>query len=165
MFSHNLKWIIGWWQRKRNCNLVWISSDYLSRCSHSRCSAAGAGLWPRWWNEMKCTARPPTHGRMGTLVRNILSGQPKKMSKGLVNQTIKMSRVVIGCHVAVPRSHWSAVPTPLFDNISQLLRDSISVSQQPPSGNLLPILPCANHSLAAALLSVQTGAEFYRVWD
>ena len=42
-----------------------------------------------------------------------------------------MSRVVIGCRVAVPRSHWSAVPTPLFDNISQLLRDSFSVSQQP----------------------------------
>ena len=42
-----------------------------------------------------------------------------------------MSRVVIGCHVAVPRSHWSAVPTLLFDNISQLLRDSFSVSQQP----------------------------------
>ena len=43
-----------------------------------------------------------------------------------------MSRVVIGCRVSVPRSHWSAVPTPLFDNISQLLRDSFSVSQQPP---------------------------------
>ena len=43
-----------------------------------------------------------------------------------------MSRVVIGCPVAVLRSHWSAVPTPLFDNISQLLGDSFSVSQQPP---------------------------------
>ena len=39
---------------------------------------------------------------------------------------------VIGCHVAVPRSYWSAVPTPLFIYISQLLRDSFSVSQQPP---------------------------------
>ena len=28
----------------------------------------------------------------------------------------KLSRVVIGCRVAVPRSHWLAVPTPLFDN-------------------------------------------------
>ena len=43
-----------------------------------------------------------------------------------------MSEVVIGCRVAMPRSHWSAVPTPLFDNISQLLGDSFSVSQQPP---------------------------------
>ena len=43
-----------------------------------------------------------------------------------------MSRVVIGCRVAVPRSHWSAIPTPLFDKISQLLGDSFSVSQQPP---------------------------------
>ena len=43
-----------------------------------------------------------------------------------------MSRVVIGCCVAVPRSHWLAVPTPLFDNISQLFGDSFSVSQQPP---------------------------------
>ena len=39
---------------------------------------------------------------------------------------------VIGCRVAVPRSHWSAVPTLLFIYISQLLRDSFSVSQQPP---------------------------------
>ena len=43
-----------------------------------------------------------------------------------------MSRVVIGCLVAVPCSHWSAVPTHLYDNISQLLRDSFSVFQQPP---------------------------------
>ena len=38
---------------------------------------------------------------------------------------------VIGCCVAM-RSYWSAVPTPLFIYISQLLRDSFSVSQQPP---------------------------------
>ena len=40
---------------------------------------------------------------------------------------------VIGCCVAVPRSYWSAVPTPLFFYISQLVRDSFSVSQQPPN--------------------------------
>ena len=39
---------------------------------------------------------------------------------------------MIGCRVAVPRSHWSAIPTPLFDKISQLLGDSFSVSLQPP---------------------------------
>ena len=39
---------------------------------------------------------------------------------------------VIGCRVAMLRSHWSAVPTLLFIYISQLLRDSFSVSQQPP---------------------------------
>ena len=39
---------------------------------------------------------------------------------------------VIGCCVAVPRYHWSAVPTLLFIYISQLLRDSFSVSQQAP---------------------------------
>ena len=39
---------------------------------------------------------------------------------------------VIGCRVAVPHSHWLAVPTLLFIYISQLLRDSFSVSQQPP---------------------------------
>ena len=39
---------------------------------------------------------------------------------------------VIGCRVAVPHSHWSAVPTLLFIYISQLLRDSFFVSQQPP---------------------------------
>ena len=37
---------------------------------------------------------------------------------------------MIGCCVAVPRSHWLAVPTPLFIYISQLFRDSFSVSQQ-----------------------------------
>ena len=39
---------------------------------------------------------------------------------------------VIGCRVAVPHSHWLAVPTLLFIYISQLLRDSFFVSQQPP---------------------------------
>ena len=54
------------------------------------------------------------------------------MSKGPVAHTKKMSRVVIGCRVAMQCSHWSAVSTPLFDNISQLLRDSFSETQQPP---------------------------------
>ena len=40
----------------------------------------------------------------------------------------------------MPRSHWSAVSTPLFDNISQLLRDSFSVSQE------LPICEFPSHS-------------------
>ena len=44
------------------------------------------------------------------------------------NSTIR----VIGCRIAVPHSHWSAVPTLLFIYMSQLLRDSFSVSQQPP---------------------------------
>ena len=39
---------------------------------------------------------------------------------------------MIGCRVAMLRSYWSAVPTPLFIYISQLLRDSFSVSKQPP---------------------------------
>ena len=39
---------------------------------------------------------------------------------------------MIGCCVAVLRSHWSAVPTLLFIYKSQLLRDSFFVSQQPP---------------------------------
>ena len=37
---------------------------------------------------------------------------------------------------AMPRSHWSAVPTLLFIYISQLLMDIF-----PPFGNLLPIIP------------------------
>ena len=39
---------------------------------------------------------------------------------------------MIGCRVAVPRSHWLAVPTLLFIYIYKLLRDSFSVSQPPP---------------------------------
>ena len=37
-------------------------------------------------------------------------------------------------------------PRPDNNNISQLLRDLFSVSQQPPSGNLLPIIPWAGLS-------------------
>ena len=76
------------------------------------------------------------HGRMGTPVRNnFLSGRSHQ----------KISRVVIGCRVTLPRSHWSAVPTPLFDNITQLLRDSFSVSQQPPIWE-----PPSHYSMASA---------------
>ena len=53
---------------------------------------------------------------------------------------------VIGCRVAVPRSHWSAVPTPLFIYIAQLLRDSFSVSQQPPIWE-----PPSHYSMLATL--------------
>ena len=45
-----------------------------------------------------------------------------------------MSKVVIGCRVAVPHSHWSIVPTLLFIYISQFFGDSFSVSQEPPIG-------------------------------
>ena len=55
--------------------------------------------------------------------------------------TRRLQISVIGCSVAVPHSYWSAVATPLFIYISQLLRDSFSVSRQPPSGILLPIIP------------------------
>ena len=53
-----------------------------------------------------------------------------------------MSRVVmIGCCVSVPRSHWLAVPTPLFDNIMFFLGTHFLYLSNPPSVNLLPILP------------------------
>ena len=46
------------------------------------------GMWIHWKEEVRA------HGRMGTLVRNNFpSGQPKKMSKGPVNHTKKMSRI------------------------------------------------------------------------
>ena len=52
---------------------------------------------------------------------------------------------MIGCRVAVPCSYWSVIPTPLFIYISQLLRDSFSVSQQPPIWE-----PPSHYSMAAA---------------
>ena len=42
------------------------------------------------------------------------------------------------------------------NNISQLLRDSFSVSQQPPSGNLLPIILWAGVWLGSIILLVVT---------
>ena len=106
------------------------------------------------------------HGRMGTPVRNnFLSGRPKKMSKGPVYNTKKMSRVVIGCHVAMPRSHWSAVSTPLFNNISQLLRDSFSVTKQP------PICEFPSHSSLSLkqryreVMSATLMFDFYPTWQ
>ena len=53
---------------------------------------------------------------------------------------------VIGCRVAVPRSYRSVIPTPLFIYISQLLRDSFSVSQQPPIWD-----PCSHYSMLNTL--------------
>ena len=60
-----------------------------------------------------------------------------------------MSSVVIGCRVAVLRSHWSAVPTLLFIYKSQLLRDSFFVSQQPPIWE-----PPSHYSMHLPLLNI-----------
>ena len=49
-------------------------------------------------------------------ITSYLVDQKNEYGSSLPHQ--KMSRVVIGCRVAVPRSHWSAVPTPLFDNMA-----------------------------------------------
>ena len=86
------------------------------------------------------------HGIMGSPEPNWISQVRPPPDCKYTHSTTPGLRV-IGCRVAVPRSHWSAVPTPLFIYISQLLRDSFSVSQQPPSGNLLPIIPCTEPSL------------------
>ena len=70
---------------------------------------------------------------MGSPEPNLISQvQPQPDCKYTRSTTPGLQIHVIGCRVAVPRSHWSAVPTPLFIYISQLLRDSFSVSQQPP---------------------------------
>ena len=70
---------------------------------------------------------------MGRRFRDQISQvRPRLDSKYTSSTTPGQQIRVIGCRVAVPRSHWSAVPTLLFIYISQLLRDSFSVSQQPP---------------------------------
>ena len=70
---------------------------------------------------------------MGRRFRDYISQvQPRQDSKYTSSTTSGQQIRLIGCRVAVPHSHWSAVPTLLFIFISQLLRDSFSVSQQPP---------------------------------
>ena len=68
---------------------------------------------------------------------------------------------VIGCRVTVPLSHWSAVPTPLFIYISQLLRDSFSVSQQPPIWE-----PPSHYSMLRHLITPWWGASIpWQHWE
>ena len=77
------------------------------------------------------------HGRMGTLVRNnFLSGRPKKMSKGPVDHTKKWVELwlaaVSPCRAPISRLS----PLPVVEGGTLFLYLS-----NPPSGNLLPILP------------------------
>ena len=73
------------------------------------------------------------HGIIGRRFRDQISQvRPRLDSKYTSSTTPRQQIRVIGFHVAVPRSYWSAIPTPLFIYISQLLRDSFSVCQQPP---------------------------------
>jgi len=73
------------------------------------------------------------HGIMGSPEPNKISQVwPHPDCKYIRSTTPGLQIRVVGCRVAVPHSYWSAVPTPLFIYISQLLRDSFSVSQQPP---------------------------------
>ena len=64
---------------------------------------------------------------------------------------------MIGCRVTVPRYYWSAVPTLLFIYISQLLKNSFSVSQQPPIWE-----PPSHYSICATLLTplVSSGEQW-----
>ena len=71
------------------------------------------------------------NGKSGAKLVLTSSLRPQPDCKYTSLTTAGLQILVIGCCVAVPCSHWSAVPTPLFIYISQLLRDSFSVSQQP----------------------------------
>ena len=83
------------------------------------------------------------HGIMGSPEPNWISQVRPPPDCKYTHSTTPGLRV-IGCCVAVPRSHWSAVPTPLF--IFHFLYLS-----NPPSGNLRPIIPCISTSLAQFL--------------
>ena len=107
------------------------------------------------------TASPMEDGNTGLKYLPI-RWTKKKWVRVLVGQIKKLVELwlVIGCRVAVPRSHWSAVPTPLFDNISHFLYLS-----NPPSGNLLPILPQHLHTLATTWPSSQHSTRVLMLMD
>ena len=123
-----------------------MKRDYVSRvrtgqCQCRRCAQPGEVV--KWWHFLLFRqSMQSIHGIMGSPEPNWISQVRPPPDCKYTHSTTPGLRV-IGCRVAVPRSHWSAVPTPLFIYISQLLRDLFSVSQQPPSGNLLPIIPWA----------------------
>ena len=81
--------------------------------------------------------------------------QPQPDCKYTRSTTPGLKICMIGCRVAAPRSHWWAVPTPLFIYIFQLLRDSFFVSQQPPIWE-----PPSHYSM---MLQLQSAAS-YRPW-
>ena len=85
------------------------------------------------WVAKSINCLPLKHGIMGSLEPNYISRvRLHPDCKYTRSTTPRLQIRVIGCRVGVPWSHWSAFPTPLFIYISQLLRDSFSVSQQPP---------------------------------
>ena len=127
--------IVWWWHRRLvvvspHCIPLICPSPHSEHAVphhrwHTRC--LGGALAPA----LACLHKdiPHPHGRMGTLVRNnFLSGRPKKMSKGPVDHTKKWVELwlaaVLPCRTPIGRLH--------VCYISQLFRESLSVSQQPP---------------------------------
>ena len=81
-----------------------------------------------------------THGIMGTPIPNKFSYlRPRPDGKYTTYDLARMANSLV---IGQLRSHeTNRRRVSDNNNISQLLRDSFSVSQQPPSGNLLPIFP------------------------
>ena len=121
-----------WWCRDRAAAPRVIRS-HVPRVRTGQCRRwARPGEVGKWWHVLSfMQSMQSIHGIMGSPEPNWISQvRPPPDCKYTHSTTPRLC--VIGCRVAVPCSHWSAVPTPLFIYISQLLRDSFFVSQQPP---------------------------------
>ena len=113
-----------------------FSDTLLSLQYNTHTREGGGGVASGWvLVDVNSDTEGVPHGIMGRRFPDKISQvRPRLDSKYTSSTTPGQQIRVIGCRVAVPRSHWSAVPTLLFIYISQLLRDSFS-------GNLLPIIP------------------------
>ena len=128
--------VLGWGQ----CTVaVYLTSRSLVLASIKQRGGGGWSLVFIAPRTKVCTKHEPRHPQCSPLNKCKYAGHtPWNNGKSGAKLVLTSSTTpglqirVIGCHVAMPRSHWSAVPTPLFIYISQLLRDSFSVSQQPP---------------------------------
>ena len=94
---------------------------------------------------------PWNNGKSGATLDLTSEVQPHPDCKYTCSTTPGLQIRVIGCCVAVPHYHWSAVPTPWFIYISQLSRDSFSVSQQPPIWE-----PPSHYSMLESLNLIQS---------
>ena len=105
--------------------VLYIIIDTAPCPSHRRLLLPEAFLCPRFWRRR---TREEWEGNLEITSHPV----DQKNSVRVQSTTPKNESCCDGCRVAVPRSHWSAVPAPLFIYISQLVRDSFSVSQLPP---------------------------------
>ena len=145
-----LKCLLRWW-RELQISAGWCEWLMIARHVMSvSTSLLPLGLQTKVREYFKITEKAPTHGRMGTPVRNnFLSGQPKEMSKGPVDHTKKWVELWLAA-VSPCRTHIGRLsPLPCLITSPSCWGTHFLYLSNPPSGNLLPIIPCYTRCLNA----------------